>query len=611
MEEDDDSNTAPTFLSGGIRGFDNLEQVIEKRKIHYRKYPIPGFGNKLMKAITEDPFSNILHCMTDTERVCKSNCDEVEAGRKGIYYNAAIVSNMLNKVDPERCAPKHLNIQKYHIGNIYNVEEKHNYPKEQENVKELKISEPTNTNNKGIRGVITTENGELRDILIVIPHIGDYNCRCSVKTDKIDCNNFGALLLNYGKKKKGRSFHTHRICYDCFRNVKTDLNIMWVWSPIITLLKSWNDFRIIDNEYYYSCCEEDCREIEKLSHYYIDQSNGSSILEHHSKLVFDYSKKVFHKCYCEQHFFPSCLFCGRVKQTSPLRIYFDGNMCDNCKTYMIRQKEKRHMDSNDYYICHRDGCDERELKAFTNKPKPFYFHFIGGVKFDIGNMKRIQKIRFFPTDVYCKEHFTDECKNDKCLNKKSNSNIAFVYNSGLCRRCHNKKCYIEKKKKKEAQSSNVAEDDTNANSNANADANADEKIDANANADEKIDELSESNEDIDESIESNEDIDEMSSLLTSVFIDSRKNGINKLRKNDIEKLEELTDKLSSLDELSLDEIQTLVKMRCQEFNIPLFLLDGNYDDNVSNQYYENLYDEQQLELTYVTKTQAAGGASMS
>ena len=83
-EEGGRSIIPPDFLSGGRRKFANVNEVIERRKTHFRNYPILNFGRALMEAITEDEDSRILSRMTYNQKLNSKNANIAEEKHKGV-----------------------------------------------------------------------------------------------------------------------------------------------------------------------------------------------------------------------------------------------------------------------------------------------------------------------------------------------------------------------------------------------------------------------------------------------------------------------------------------------------------------------------------------------
>ena len=78
--------------------------------------------------------------------------------------------------------------------------------------------------------------------------------------------------------------------------------------------------------------------------------------------------------------------------------------------------------------------------------------------------------------------------------------------------------------------------------------------------------------------------------------DSREDGIDALLNSDIKKVKIIEEDLLSLsnaEKISFEEEQILLEGRCKLAEIPLFLLEDDYDEDVCYKHYESKYDEQQ------------------
>ena len=340
-EEGERSIEPPDFLSER-RGFADVNEVIERRKTHFRNYPIPKFGTALMEAITEDEDSRILSRMTYNQRLNGKNATIAEDNDKGVFFNVAVVMNILNSEDADKCAE--LDFPKYHIADAdYPVDAEYNFASG-EDVTELQVKETITDNNGNVKtiGALGKYHPVLLNFYNHLPHTGDKKCRCSVKTEDNDCENFGAIQLSYESKKSDEKWvrcHTHTICFACYRNYHTQLKtVNVIMSPLYTLLKKWDNFTIIDNQYIHSCNSEGCTDTENLKTYHKKENSQEYILEENVSNATDiYFRSNY---YCEEHFVSGCVGCGKQKENNSSVYFSPDNLCYNCYIYLKNQKKR-------------------------------------------------------------------------------------------------------------------------------------------------------------------------------------------------------------------------------------------------------------------------------
>ena len=150
---------------------------------------------------------------------------------------------------------------------------------------ELKVKETITDNNGNVKimGALTKYHPILEKFWQYIPHTADEMCRCSV----YNCENFGAILLDYGSESAEYSY-THTICFDCYRANHTELNTKNVLNhsaKTYSLLRKWDKFTIFNNEYIHNCSFEGCTNTENLRAFYSTLNINVHTLEENNSIV--------------------------------------------------------------------------------------------------------------------------------------------------------------------------------------------------------------------------------------------------------------------------------------------------------------------------------------